>query len=118
MTQRVLLGQRGTDYGLWVSEPSVDVLTATDDQLLLNPTRKQFQIIDRGTIPSQSTTTYQVYTLTHANWGFTPLFFAYSVKHAIKYKHISATQTELHLFYNQTGGTHPIYWIAVSLEEL
>ncbi len=36
MTNRVLLGERGSDYGLWVSKPNKDVTSAPDLDLIFN----------------------------------------------------------------------------------
>jgi hypothetical protein len=36
MTDRVLIGKKGSDYGLWVAEPGGDVLNDTDKEMLLS----------------------------------------------------------------------------------
>ncbi len=36
MTNRVLLGERGSEYGLWVSKPNKDVTSALDLDLIFN----------------------------------------------------------------------------------
>ena len=63
MANRVLLGKKGSDYGLWVSKPTLNVLTEGDDDLLLSSTSASmgqvlfFQTIDVGA----STTVTQAY---------------------------------------------------------
>jgi hypothetical protein len=54
MANRVLAGKRGSDYGLWVSKPGYDVLTANFDQLIFNPYFAAMRAVVRGTatIPS------------------------------------------------------------------
>jgi|TARA_R110001583_G_scaffold19150_4_gene75294 hypothetical protein len=36
MTDRVLIGKKGSEYGLWVAEPGGDVLNDTDKEMLLS----------------------------------------------------------------------------------
>lgn len=52
MTKRVILGKRGSEYGIWVSKPGYNVQTATNDQLLLNISQAVDQVIMIGTINS------------------------------------------------------------------
>ncbi len=49
MANRVLLGERGSDYGLWVSKPGQNVLTAPDGQLQFTSNLPAFGIMERGT---------------------------------------------------------------------
>jgi hypothetical protein len=51
MTNRVLLGKRGTEYGLWVSKPGIDVTTAGIDDLLFSSSSsstKYGQVLAQG----------------------------------------------------------------------
>lgn len=51
MANRILLGQRGSEFGLWVSKPGKDVTTAGINDLLFsssNSTYKYTQILARG----------------------------------------------------------------------
>lgn len=52
MANRVLIGDRGGgDYGLYVSNPSVNVLTATDDELMFNSDAVEgFNALQNGTV--------------------------------------------------------------------
>lgn len=47
---RVLIGRRGTDWGLWVSKPGKDVLTAPDDDMLLSPTNPNLAFLVKGQV--------------------------------------------------------------------
>lgn len=48
MVARVLLGERGGGYGLWVSKPGIDVMTAPEGRLLLSGTVGAQQIMAHG----------------------------------------------------------------------
>ena len=51
MSKRVLLGKKGSNYGLFVSKPGVDVDTANADQLIFDSTAKGYgQAIFKETI--------------------------------------------------------------------
>lgn len=54
MANRVLLGQRNSEMGLWISRPGFDVLTAGENDMLFlaTPTKqtKAFQIIQTGLV--------------------------------------------------------------------
>ena len=49
---RVLVGQRGNAFGLFISKPGKNVLTADDDDLLISPlaTRTNFSFLERGLV--------------------------------------------------------------------
>lgn len=47
---RVLIGQRGSDIGLWVSKPGRNVLTASDDDMLLSPTNPNLAFLIKGQV--------------------------------------------------------------------
>lgn len=48
MAQRVILGNRGGLYGLFVSKPGQDAMSAPLDNLLLSSARRNLQIIASG----------------------------------------------------------------------
>lgn len=50
MARRVVLGNRGGQYGLWVSKPGFDALTATDAQLLFGMTKRFGMVLASGTV--------------------------------------------------------------------
>lgn len=51
MANRICLGQRDVgEFGLWVSKPGVNVLTATDAQLLMGTDLDAVQIVARGAV--------------------------------------------------------------------
>jgi|TARA_R100000149_G_C5861015_1_gene126925 hypothetical protein len=96
MANRVLIGKastaRGGDtkYGLWISRPTKDVLTCTDDELIFNTDKGgtadikgffQLQNMDTSTNATTSTTTSVAANTTatinfsNFNWGFGALAF-------------------------------------------
>lgn len=48
MARRVLMGQKSGSQGLWVSKPGVDVVTASDDAMLLAINSTTLQVIASG----------------------------------------------------------------------
>lgn len=48
MVNRVCLGQRGSDYGLWVSKPGQNVLTASPAQLQFNSNWSGLGVAETG----------------------------------------------------------------------
>jgi hypothetical protein len=50
MTRRVVLGNRGGAYGLWVSKPGFNALSAGDANLLFTMTRRNGMVLDSGTV--------------------------------------------------------------------
>ena len=51
MSQRVLLGKKGSTYGLFISKPGVNVTSADSDQLIFDSTAKGYgQAIFKETI--------------------------------------------------------------------
>lgn len=71
MTSRVILGRRGSSYGMWVSKPGVDVETAGLAGLLLSTDRAAMQIVATGVIASP--TNGGAYDFAVPNLGFVPL---------------------------------------------
>lgn len=58
MTNRVLLGKKGTEYGLWISKPGKDVTTAAVQDLLFSSSSSDYkysQILAQGTYAFSST---------------------------------------------------------------
>jgi hypothetical protein len=54
MTNRVVIGQKGAEYGLWVSPTGVDVLTAPDSSLLFSMSGALLQVLQSGTFSVSS----------------------------------------------------------------
>jgi hypothetical protein len=54
MARRVVLGNRGGAYGLWVSKPGFDALSAADSGLLFTMTKRSGMVLASGsaTVPS------------------------------------------------------------------
>jgi hypothetical protein len=47
---RVAIGQRATKMGLWVSKPGKNVLTASDDDMLVSPTNPNLAFLLKGQV--------------------------------------------------------------------
>lgn len=77
MANRVLLGQRGSDYGLWVSKPGQNVLTANADQLLFSPDTQMLQVIYSDVIRTSGSGGNATYTRSWTNPGFYPFVMAF-----------------------------------------
>lgn len=71
MSGRIALGQKSGQYGLWVSRPGVEVLTASDDDMLLSTSRTGLMIIASGVIYSPGNNTTHDFTIPAL--GYTPL---------------------------------------------
>jgi len=71
MTNRVLFGLRNGSYGLWVSKPGFDVLTAPDNQMTILPTRANLQVVSFGFI--DTTAGAFPYYVNFPNLGYLPL---------------------------------------------
>lgn len=80
-TRRVLLGKQGDgSYGLKVSQPTFDVYTAADDDLIFNSSNNVPKIVvsDTATIDATSSTAGSAITETVPhNLGYVPAFWAY-----------------------------------------
>lgn len=102
MTNRVLLGKRGTKYGLWVSKPGVNVLTGTEDQMLLSTERQSFQIVKSGLIAFPGAGD-DAPAIAIPNMGFSPLVLLSCPSHFVGYRMASNTSLIIRGF-NQRNG--------------
>jgi hypothetical protein len=48
MARRIILGQRGSDFGLWVSRAGVDVLGASGTDLLFDMSTRRGMVLEEG----------------------------------------------------------------------
>lgn len=75
MVERVLMGQRGSEMGLWISKPGKNVLTASESDMLFlaTPTRqtKALQLVQQGTLSFAQGQEYV--DIVTPNLGFNPL---------------------------------------------
>ena len=55
MVGRIIQGNRGGTSGVFVSNPGVDVLTASDDNLMLATHLQSLQVVASGVIPNPGT---------------------------------------------------------------
>lgn len=69
MANRVCLGLRSSDYGLFVSQSGVNVLTATEAQLMFSSNIPSFQLVQSGTVTASGSGT----NVTIPDQGFYPL---------------------------------------------
>ena len=75
MVDRVCLGKRNPgEFGLFISKPGVNVMTAPDHNLIFSSSIRAFQIIQSGYV---SIPAYGSGTLTYPNSGFRPLIIAF-----------------------------------------
>jgi hypothetical protein len=73
MVGRVLLGKRGTEYGLWITKPGKEVQTATlDSDFLLRVDTKMVQVVQSGVIP-QTAGGFTPTVVNIPNLGFKPV---------------------------------------------
>ena len=70
MANRVLIGKRGTsDYGLYVSNPGVNVLTATDDDLMFNSDLVEgFNVLQSGTVSNSAPNVQSGFSESISSW--------------------------------------------------
>lgn len=89
MTNRVLL----TSGGLWVSQPGVDVLTGTDDQMLFSMATESLQVVQSGIIsdPGASSTT----NVTIPDQGFKPFIIISCDKYDLTFELTSNTNLRI-----------------------
>lgn len=111
MTNRVILGKRGSKYGLWVSKPGVDVLTGSEDQMMLSTEAQSFQIVASGTIsfPGVGGET----SISIPNLGFEPLVLVSCMSHYVAYRIVSNTSIRIRGFVQRpslswTSGAAPV----------
>jgi hypothetical protein len=76
MANRVLLGQRGGEYGFWVSKPGQNVLTATDVNLLIAKDLYTFQIIYTARVFIGTDPSFSV-NVTIPNYGYKPTIITF-----------------------------------------
>jgi hypothetical protein len=50
MARRMILGRRGSAYGLWISKPGFDALAASDAQLLFTMTQRAGMVLSSGSV--------------------------------------------------------------------
>lgn len=78
MVGRILLGERSGISGLFVSRAGAEVATATGRDLLIDPTRKQIQVIyerrlELGEMICDGPTSLIARQVAHPDFGFSPM---------------------------------------------
>lgn len=125
MVGRVLTGLRSGSYGIWVSKPGVDVLTAIDQNLMLSSDRKSAQVVASGVLAAS---TNGVYPISWPNTGFVPIVVAGSARFPEARAVITGVNTANILagiaqgFSSWTGSNTPISpfsisWIVLNIPE-
>jgi len=74
MANRVVIGNRNGQYGLWVSKPGYDVLTTSSSNLLFDMSGSVLQIIQSGEFSVSGTTNIPLSN----TGGITPLVIVWS----------------------------------------
>jgi hypothetical protein len=88
MANRVILGQRGSEFGLWVSQPGINVLVATEAQLLLSMGTANVQVIQSGAIADPGPVPS---TVAIPDMGFFPFVIFSCEKYFISIDYLSNT---------------------------
>ena len=108
MSRRIVLGQRGSEGGIWVSKPGYDAMTATEDQCLLSTTTQSLQIVASGVIYGPGNQTD--YDFTIPNLGYTPLVLL-AGSHVAAYSFPSSTTLRIRVLGNSWGaGGNSVTW--------
>lgn len=71
MVNRIVLGDRNGTMGLWISRPGFDVMTASEDNMLLSTSRVPFQVIQSGVASFTPSNPRQV-VINFPNRGYFP----------------------------------------------
>lgn len=115
MANRVLLGERSGQQGLWVSKPGVNVLTAGADQLLLSAGEASMQAIAAGSVSMAGSINDTGVTVTIPSTPYVPLVLLnatppghqynqdgirYFDSAAPRYRRVSDTQLLIGVFWN------------------
>lgn len=73
MTNRVIVGNKNGVYGIWISKPGYDVLSANIDQMLLSSERTPFMVIGQGVVAAFGDIN-QTRDIWIPDLGFRPMF--------------------------------------------
>ncbi|MBO9589057.1 hypothetical protein [Devosia sp.] len=117
MVGRVATGFRLGAYGIWVSKPGIEVLTAGDADLLLSSDRKSAQVVASGIIAAATNGTY---VISWPSTGFTPVVVAGSARFPEARAVVTGVNTANILagiaqgFSSWTGGNTPISPFTIS----
>lgn len=74
MTTRLCLGNRGSDVGLFISKPGIDVMTATAENLLFSTASRAFQFVQSGMLAVPSS---KEVTITTPDLGYKPMIMLF-----------------------------------------
>jgi len=118
MANRVIIGQRGTDVGMWVSKPSRSATSTVSEDLLVDTTRTMLQPFMAGTInqpslPFQSGSASAGYAVYYKDYffksdqtslGYIPICH-FSISSSVAgevYPTIKIDNTKIRLYYQET----------------
>lgn len=76
MANRVCLGQRSSDIGLFISKPAVNVLTASLDNMLFSSSARAYQAVASGTVAIANNSST---TIAYPNNGYVPTVLMFPV---------------------------------------
>ena len=109
---RVLLGERGSDYGLWVSKPGANVLTCDEEDMLIDANRAEIvsQPLDSGT----STVTFSGSSSASNYVNTSTSFISYSTTYdyipILVYCFVDSGNNRVYPMYYEQSWTNTITW--------
>lgn len=89
MTNRLILGNRSGQYGLWISKPGIDVLTASEADCLFSSDVRAFQVVQSGNLGDLGTSGSA--TISTVDQGFMPFVLIACMKYSILVSYSSNT---------------------------
>ena len=117
MANRVLLGKRGSDYGLWVSKPGANVLTCDEEDMLIDANRAEIvsQPLDSGTGTVVFSGTSSAWNYNNTNSGgvsgsFTSFNATYDYIPILVYCFVDSGNNRVYPMYYENSWTNTITW--------
>jgi hypothetical protein len=111
MTDRVLLGNRGGAYGLWVAKPGVSVSGAGVNDFMLAADQKSLQVIASGMVSSLTSSGATATVTLPVDMGFNPFITVSCQRWRVSWEYLSTTQIRF-------TATDPRLQAALSPEEV
>ena len=108
MANRVLLGKRGSDYGLWVSKTGANVLTCDPEDMLIDANRAEIvsQPLDSGT--GTVTFTSSGGSFINADSGFINYNATYDYIPILMYTFVDSGNNRVYPMYYENSWTNTI----------
>ena len=115
MANRVLLGNRGSDYGLWVSKAGANVLTWEEEDMLIDANRAEIvsQPLDSGTGTISFSGTSSAWNYNNSNsggvsGGFTNFNATYDYVPILVYSFVDSGNNRVYPMYYENSWTNTI----------